>query len=59
VSARPHPSTFRVEPVDLVAYYPGMRGLDGDAMYRTVSTLLAAIALLVVIGLILWGLTPS
>lgn len=36
-----------------------MRGLDGDAMYRAVSTLLAGIALLVVVGLLLWGLTPS
>ncbi|MEA2675217.1 MAG: hypothetical protein QOI92_2409 [Chloroflexota bacterium] len=36
-----------------------MRGLDGDTLYRAVSTLLAAIALLVVVGLILWGLTPS
>jgi len=36
-----------------------MRGLDGDTMYRAVSTLLAAIALLVVIGLLLWGLTPN
>jgi hypothetical protein len=36
-----------------------MRGLDGDTLYRAVSTLLAAIALLVVVGLLWWGLTPS
>jgi hypothetical protein len=36
-----------------------MRGLDGDSLYRVVSTLLAAIALLAVIGLLWWGLTPS
>jgi hypothetical protein len=36
-----------------------MRGLDGDTLYRAVSTLLAAVALLVVIGLLWWGLTPS
>ena len=51
MSARPR--------ADPVAYHPGMRGLDGDTMYRAVSTLLAAIALLVVVGLVLWGLTPS
>jgi|GEM_PF-5309228 hypothetical protein len=36
-----------------------MRGLDGDTFYRAVSTLLAAVALLVVVGLLWWGLTPS
>jgi hypothetical protein len=36
-----------------------MRGLNGDTMYRAVSTLLAAIALLAVVGLLMWGLTPS
>jgi len=36
-----------------------MRGLDGDTLYRAVSTLLAAIALLLVIGLLVWGITPS
>jgi hypothetical protein len=36
-----------------------MPGLDGDTMYRAVSTLLAAIALVVVVGLLLWGLTPT
>jgi hypothetical protein len=36
-----------------------MRGLEGDTMDRAVSTLLAAIALLVVIGLLWWGFTPN
>jgi hypothetical protein len=36
-----------------------MRGLDGDTMYRRVSILLAAVALVVVVGLLWWGLTPN
>jgi hypothetical protein len=36
-----------------------MRGLDGDTVYRAAITLLAAIALLVVISLLWWGLSPS
>jgi hypothetical protein len=36
-----------------------MRGLDEDTLYRAASTLLAAVALLVVVGLLWWGLTPS
>jgi len=36
-----------------------MRGLEGDTVYRLVSTLLAAVALIVFVGLLWWGLTPS
>jgi hypothetical protein len=36
-----------------------MRGLDGDTRYRAASALFAAIALLVVVGLLVWGMTPS
>jgi hypothetical protein len=36
-----------------------MRGLDGDTLYRVLTTLLAVAALIVLVGLLWWGTQPA